>query len=151
MKKFNFNLEALLKLRKHREMQAQLGYAEVQRIKTAFEHNIDESQSKIQEYSELTPLHANSGTAFAFNQSHAFITHEYRKIMDHEAQLKKLQPVVDMKRRQLVEANQQTNILEKLREHKQNIHQEEQRQIETAAMDETATMRFNQNRSNTPH
>lgn len=148
MKKFNFNLEALLKLRRHREMQAQLGYAEIQRVQSSHQNGIHDAEQKIEEYAQSDALHAKTGTAFAFSQSHAFIADQYQKIVDHQDQLKKLQPMVDMRRRQLLEANQQTSIIEKLREHKQNLHLEEQRQIETAAMDETATMRFNLNRSN---
>lgn len=149
MKKFNFNLDALLKLRKHREMQAQLGYAEIQRVKTHHEYGIIQAEQKISEYAHSTQLHSQSGTAFAFAQSNAFILDEHHKILNHQDELKKLQPMVDIKRRQLLEANQQTNIIEKLRERKEALHLEEQRQIETAAMDEIATMRFNINRSTT--
>lgn len=144
MKKFNFNLEALLKLRKHREMQAQLGFAEIQRVKTSLNQQISEAETNIEAYSShaTAPAH-NLGTAFAFNQAHAFVTNEFQKIAHCEDQLKNLAPLVDIRRRQLVEANQQTSIIEKLREQKKIHFQAEQRQLDTAAMDENATMRFN--------
>lgn len=143
MKKFNFNLEALLKLRKHKEMQAQLGFAEIQRVKTSLNQQIADAQNNIDVYSKPTEVAHKIGTAFAFNQAHAFVTNEFQKIASYEDQLKNLAPLVDIRRRQLVEANQQTSIIEKLREQKQIHFQAEQRQIETAAMDDNATMRYN--------
>lgn len=143
MKKFNFNLEALLKLRKHKEMQAQLGFAEIQRVKTSLNQQIADAQNNIDVYSQPAESSDKTGTAFAFNQAHAFVTNEFQKIASYEDQLKNLAPLVDIRRRQLVEANQQTSIIEKLREQKQIHFQAEQRQIETAAMDDNATMRYN--------
>ena len=143
MKKFNFNLEALLKLRKHKEMQAQLGFAEIQRVKTSLTQQISDAQDNIEQYSQPVGQIDKVGTAFAFNQTHAFVTNEFQKIASYEDQLKNLAPLVDIRRRQLVEANQQTSIIEKLREQKKSHFQAEQRQIDTAAMDENATMRFN--------
>jgi flagellar export protein FliJ len=143
MKKFNFNLEALLKLRKHKEMQAQLGFAEIQRVKTSLNEQINQAQENIEQYSKPLAQSEKIGTAFAFNQAHAFVTNEFQKIASYEDQLKNLAPLVDIRRRQLVEANQQTSILEKLREQKKIHFQAEQRQLDTAAMDENATMRFN--------
>lgn len=143
MKKFNFNLEAVLKLRKHKEMQAQLGFAKVQQEKTRLELEIQTAHERIQSYHSEDRNGPKQASAFQLSQNHGFIAQEFRTVFRNEQALKNLQPMVDTKRRELIEANKATSMLEKLREKKAEEYLEDQKQQETAAMDEMATMVFN--------
>lgn len=143
MRKFNFNLEALLKLKRHREMQAQINFAEVQKHKVLLEQEIAHAHQKIREYAYDRDHPSSDQNAFDLSQMHHFMAAEFRTIFRNEDALKNLQPQVDTKRRELIEANQATSMLEKLKEKKAGEHFEEQKQKELATMDETATLMFN--------
>lgn len=143
MKKYNFRLERLLKIKEHKEKIAEENYARELQKKIIFEQE-NRSMEKLMEENELSEFDSlKSGDRIDFeyfHQNERYIRSLELKIYDNNIKKDQLEPVISDLKEKLVEATREKKILEKLKEKDYLKYKEEKRKHDTKFMDEMASI-----------
>jgi flagellar FliJ protein len=138
VKKFSFNLEKVLKLRKFAEDEAKIELGRAVSALNIIENNIKE-----------TALKRHNATANRFTDSTQILSwdiyinrleQETERLMEQAAQA---EIVVEEKRKLYLEAQKDLRAIEKLKEKRQQEHRKEMLDYEMAQVDELTAARYN--------
>ena len=117
MKRFQFKLEKVLKLRERAEQEAKIAYAEILQQKNAFELDNQDCERIIEETNEERQAYLNMCESPDFRMFSAFdanVRALLRRIELNNREIAELQPILTERENILREAMKQRKILEKL-------------------------------------
>ena len=141
MKRFQFRLEKVLKIRERAEQEAKIAYAEVLQRKNVFELDNQDCQRIIEETNMEREAYLNECQMPDFNIYAAFDANVRallrRKELNNRA-ITELQPLLEERENILREAMKQRKILEKLKEKAYENFLSEMENEETDMIDEVA-------------
>lgn len=141
MKRFQFKLEKVLKIRERAEQEAKLAYAEVLRKRNAFELDNKDCERIIEDTNAQRQEYLNESEMPDFNVFSALDANvrallRRQELNNHE--IEQLQPLLDERENALREAMKQRKILEKLKEKAYESFLLEAENEETDMIDEAA-------------
>lgn len=147
MKKFKFELEPVLRVRRHQEEQQRQAFARVQKKKINLQEQLQRTYNRIEEYNQLINTKA-TGTDSAmgvarYQQQYSYLEEEHNRIWRLKQQIKEVQKELDKERKKLIEANKKVKILENLESKKRMLFLEEVDRLEQKQLNEVATQRYN--------
>ncbi|MCH5149964.1 MAG: hypothetical protein J1G30_04780 [Spirochaetales bacterium] len=119
MKRFQFKLEKVLRIRERAEQNAKLAYAQVLQKKNALELDNKNCERIIEDTNTERQEYVNENHMFDFNIFSAFDANVRALLRRQELnnrEITKLQPLLDERESALREAMKQRKILEKLKE-----------------------------------
>ncbi len=142
MKKFNFPLQKLLNLKKHREDQKaiELGKAQAKRNKEVYQQKIFKDMKK----TLLSGDDSASVNLSLMRSSNEYLIQINNQIKLQKDKIKLAEKEVDEKRAVLVKANQEKKSVELLKENQQQDYKKEANRITQIRENEVA-LRINQN------
>ncbi|MEC8929748.1 MAG: flagellar export protein FliJ [Verrucomicrobiota bacterium] len=142
MKPFNFSLKTVLEVRSNEEQQASDAYAKARgELETVQLHwrALDEAMDA--HLSACRGAFDGQAQSGDLAQLQGALRSLRLQLAELEPELLRLQGVMDEKWQRLLEARQQREAIDKLREKKQALHQREQRRTEQDAVDEMVLLR----------
>jgi flagellar export protein FliJ len=140
-KRFNFRLEPILRLRTHIVNQAKEELTHVVNQRTAKEMQIEEREKYFENIIKSGIKSTSASELQALYSHQDFVRSEIEKLEDEKSQLLEIE---DYKRGKLTEAMKKEKILEKLKEKKKIIYNEEISKEETKTLDEIASKEHHQ-------
>lgn len=141
MKRFQFRLEKVLKIRERAEQEAKIAYAEVLQKKNAFEIDNRDCDRIIEETNAERQIYLNEGGNLDFRIFSAFDANVRALLRRQELnnrRITELQPLLTERENALREAMKQRKILEKLKEKAYENFLLEMENEETDMIDEAA-------------
>jgi len=143
MKKFNFKLETVLRVRRHREEKERQKLANLRRKKMRLEAQKSDINSDLQTFHTNRDEQIDGQSPIQHRQQYSYIHEQHQQMKQLDNKIDHLAKEVDDQRKKLIEANKQTKILKNLKsKHKMRFLEEVDR-IEQKQLNEIATQRFN--------
>lgn len=146
MKKFKFNLEKVLALKKHNEELAKIEYAKVLQKKVLLEQEIDNCNINIGKTESLTASYGekeNLNTDYrVLMNNDSYILSLRKKIHQNLLSIEEMQPELDKLELKLRESIRERKSLDKLREKAFLLYTEECEKEETELIDEVSSNMF---------
>lgn len=140
MKKFKFELESLLSLRKYEQEQAQIELGKAVSVETKIQSDLDalaEQYATVKKQGEGERDFAKIAEA---QQFYSFVKYQQEQLFAQMAQAKL---VTEEKRAAFNAAMQKTESLKKLRERKLEEHKAAQKKEEAKFLDDISTYKYN--------
>lgn len=145
MKRFEFNLEKVLLLKKHNEEFAKIEFAKVLQKKTAFESEIQRCLTDIEKTESLTEYYISNENNVDYkilDINDRYIQSLRFKILENYTEIEKITPELNEKEGLLKEAVRERKILDKIRDKKYSQYLEELEYEETEMLDEVSSNMF---------
>ena len=140
MKKFVFELEQLLNLRKYEQDQAQIELGKAVQAEQQIQDGLDQLAQQYVATKRMTAGQTDFGAISQTQQFYQFIRQQQEKLMNDMAQAK---IVTEEKRAAFNEAMQKHEAIKKLKERQYEIFKDEQRKIEAKALDDIVAYKYN--------
>ncbi len=140
MKKFVFELEQLLNLRKYEQDQAQIELGKAVQAEQQIQDGLDQLARQYVATKRMTAGQTDFGAISQTQQFYQFIKLQQEKLMEDMAKAK---IVTEEKRAAFNEAMQKHEAIKKLKERQYEIFKDEQRKIEAKATDDIVTSKYN--------
>jgi flagellar FliJ protein len=138
MKRFSFNLQKVLQIRKYSEEETKIELGRAIGILSEIENNI--SETAVRRHHAASERFADAGQIPAWNHYIARLDQEAEKL---SAQAARAEIVVEEKRALYLEASRELKAIEKLKEKREKEHRKEMFAAETAELDFQASARRN--------
>ena len=147
MRKFKFNLEALLKLRNEQETAAKLQLAEAQQVVHLIDEQIEAlEQQRISDEDSLADQKSKGFRADDLAASMLYLDKLRTQILSLQDERLRALNTVQQRRQEVAKAMQERKTIDRLKEKKHAEWEAEYRRAEKNFLDEQATMRYLQNR-----
>jgi len=140
LKKFVFELEQLLNLRKYEQDQAQIELGKAVQVERQIQDGLDTLAQQYVATKKLTSGQTDFAAIAKTQQFYQFIKQQQEKLMNDMAQAK---IVTEEKRGLFNAAMQKHESLKKLKERQFAIFKEEQKKAEAKALDDIVTAKYN--------
>lgn len=140
MKKFVFELEQLLNLRKYEQDQAQIELGKAVQAEQQIQDSLDQLARQYVATKRMTAGQTDFGAISQTQQFYQFIKLQQEKLMEDMAKAK---IVTEEKRAAFNEAMQKHEAIKKLKERQYEIFKDEQRKIEAKALDDIVAYKYN--------
>lgn len=140
MKKFVFELEQLLNLRKYEQDQAQIELGKAVQVEQQIQDGLDTLAQQYVATKKLTSGQTDFAAIAKTQQFYQFIKQQQEKLMNDMAKAK---IVTEEKRGLFNAAMQKHESLKKLKERQFAIFKEEQKKAEAKALDDIVTSKYN--------
>lgn len=140
MKKFVFELEQLLNLRKYEQDQAQIELGKAVQVEQQIQDGLDQLAQQYVATKEMTKGQTDFGQIARTQQFYNFIKQQQEKLFNDMAKAK---IVTDEKRAIFNAAMQKYEAIKKLKERQYEIFKEEQRKAEAKALDDIVAYKYN--------
>lgn len=140
MKKFVFELEQLLNLRKYEQDQAQIELGKAVQAEQKIQDGLDQLAQQYVATKRLSAGQSDFGAIAKTQQFYQFIKQQQEKLMADMAQAK---IVTDEKRAIFNAAMQKYEAIKKLKERQFEAFKEEQKKIEAKAVDDIVAYKYN--------
>ncbi len=140
MKKFVFELEQLLNLRKYEQDQAQIELGKAVQVEQQIQDGLDTLAQQYVATKKLTSGQTDFAAIAKTQQFYQFIKQQQEKLMNDMAKAK---IVTEEKRGLFNAAMQKHESLKKLKERQFAIFKEEQKKAEAKALDDIVTAKYN--------
>lgn len=140
MKKFVFELEQLLNLRKYEQDQAQIELGKAIQVEQQIQDGLDTLAQQYVATKKMTSGQSDFVALAKTQQFYNFIKQQQEKLMNDMAKAK---IVTEEKRGLFNAAMQKHESLKKLKERQFAIFKEEQKKAETKALDDIVTSKYN--------
>lgn len=140
MKKFVFELEQLLNLRKYEQDQAQIELGKAVQAEQKIQDGLDQLAQQYVATKRLSAGQSDFGAIAKTQQFYQFIKQQQEKLMADMAQAK---IVTDEKRAIFNAAMQKYEAIKKLKERQFEAFKEEQKKIEAKATDDIVAYKYN--------
>ena len=139
--KFNFSLEPVLKVRKHKERLQKQKLAEKLSAKEQINSRQEEMKQKLENYLQNTER-SDFENVHTIKRHSKHMQQTYKKIEELDGQLKEAENAVSEEREKLVVANQKRHVMEKVKEKERKRFLEKLSKLEQKTMDEIATQTY---------
>ncbi len=140
MKKFVFELEQLLNLRKYEQDQAQIELGKAVQAEQQIQDGLDQLARQYVATKKMTKGQSDFGAIARTQQFYQFIKQQQEKLMSDMAKAK---IVTEEKRGLFNAAMQKHESLKKLKERQFAAFKEEQKKAEAKALDDIVTAKYN--------
>ena len=140
MKKFVFELEQLLNLRKYEQDQAQIELGKAVQAEQQIQDGLDQLAQQYVATKRLSAGQTDFGAISQTQQFYQFIKQQQEKLMEDIAKAK---IVTDQKRALFNEAMQKHESIKKLKERQFAAFKDEQKKIEAKATDDIVAYKYN--------
>ena len=140
MKKFVFELEQLLNLRKYEQDQAQLELGKAVQAEQQIQDGLDELARQYVATKRLSKGQSDFGAISQTQQFYQFIRQQQEKLMEDMAKAK---IVTDQKRAVFNAAMQKYESIKKLKERQYEAFKAEQKKAEAKATDDIVAFKYN--------
>lgn len=140
MKKFVFELEQLLNLRKYEQDQAQIELGKAIQVEQQIQDGLDTLAQQYVATKKMTSGQSDFAAIAKTQQFYQFIKQQQEKLMNDMASAK---IVTEEKRALFNAAMQKHESLKKLKERQFAIFKEEQKKAEAKALDDIVTSKYN--------
>ena len=140
MKKFVFELEQLLNLRKYEQDQAQIELGKADQVEQQIQDGLDQLARQYVATKKMTKGQSDFGAIARTQQFYQFIKQQQEKLMSDMAKAK---IVTEEKRGLFNAAMQKHESLKKLKERQFAAFKEEQKKAEAKALDDIVTAKYN--------
>jgi flagellar FliJ protein len=140
LKKFVFELEQLLNLRKYEQDQAQIELGKAVQVEQQIQDGLDTLAQQYVATKKLTSGQTDFAAIAKTQQFYQFIKQQQEKLMNDMAKAK---IVTEEKRGLFNAAMQKHESLKKLKERQFAIFKEEQKKLEAKALDDIVTSKYN--------
>ena len=137
MKRFKFNLEKILKLRKFREEECKIALGQAVAALNKIENEIKETAVK--RHNAASNRFADVGEMLSWENYILWLDRQTQKLMEQAAQA---ELVVEEKRAAYLEASKDLKALEKLKEKQQKEHRKETMYLQMAEVDDITASRY---------
>lgn len=139
--KFNFSLEPVLKVRKHKEKLQKQKLAEKLSAKEQINSRQENMKQKLENYLANTDS-SDFKNVHTIKRHSKHMQQTSKKIEELNGQLKKAEHAVSEEREKLVVANQKRHMMEKVKEKERKHFLEKLSKLEQKTMDEIATQTY---------
>ena len=140
MKKFKFELESLLSLRKYEQEQAQIELGKAVSAETKIQADLDTLAEQYATVKKLGEGERDFAKIAEAQQFYSFVKYQQEQLF---AQMAKAKLVTEEKRAAYNAAMQKTESLKKLRERKFEEHKAAQKKEEAKFLDDISTYKYN--------
>ncbi|MDE7291471.1 MAG: flagellar export protein FliJ [Treponemataceae bacterium] len=140
MKKFKFELESLLSLRKYEQEQAQIELGKAVSAETKIQADLDTLAEQYATVKKLGAGERDFAKIAEAQQFYSFVKYQQEQLFAQMAQAKL---VTEEKRAAFNAAMQKTESLKKLRERKLEEHKAAQKKEEAKFLDDISTYKYN--------
>lgn len=140
MKKFKFELESLLSLRKYEQEQAQIELGKAVSVETKIQADLDTLAEQYAAVKKLGEGERDFAKIAEAQQFYSFVKYQQEQLFAQMAQAKL---VTEEKRAAFNAAMQKTESLKKLRERKFEEHKAAQKKEEAKFLDDISTYKYN--------
>ena len=140
MKKFKFELESLLSLRKYEQEQAQIELGKAVSAETKIQADLDTLAEQYATIKKLGEGERDFARIAEAQQFYSFVKYQQEQLFAQMAQAKL---VTEEKRAAFNAAMQKTESLKKLRERKLEEHKAAQKKEEAKFLDDISTYKYN--------
>ena len=140
MKKFVFELEQLLNLRKYEQDQAQIELGKAVQVEQKIQDGLDTLAQQYVATKELTKGQTDFGQIAKTQQFYNFIKQQKEKLFDDMAKAK---IVTEEKRAVFNVAMQKHESIKKLKERQYEAFKDEQKKAEAKALDDIVAFKYN--------
>ena len=140
MKKFKFELESLLSLRKYEQEQAQIELGKAVSAETKIQADLDTLAEQYATVKNLGEGERDFAKIAEAQQFYSFVKYQQEQLFAQMAQAKL---VIEEKRAAFNAAMQKTESLKKLRERKLEEHKAAQKKEEAKFLDDISTYKYN--------
>ncbi|MBD5436086.1 MAG: flagellar export protein FliJ [Treponema sp.] len=140
MKKFKFELESLLSLRKYEQEQAQIELGKAVGVETKIQADLDTLAEQYATIKKLGEGERDFARIAEAQQFYSFVKYQQEQLFAQMAQAKL---VTEEKRAAFNAAMQKTESLKKLRERKLEEHKAAQKKEEAKFLDDISTYKYN--------
>lgn len=140
MKKFVFELEQLLNLRKYEQDQAQIELGKAVQAEQQIQDGLDQLAQQYVATKRMTAGQTDFGAISQTQQFYQFIKQQQEKLMNDMAQAK---IVTEEKRAAFNEAMQRHESIKKLKERQFAAFKDEQKKAEAKALDDIVAYKYN--------
>ncbi len=140
MKKFVFELEQLLNLRKYEQDQAQIELGKAVQAEQQIQDGLDQLAQQYVATKRMTAGQTDFGAISQTQQFYQFIKQQQEKLMNDMAQAK---IVTEEKRAAFNEAMQKHESIKKLKERQFAAFKDEQKKAEAKALDDIVAYKYN--------
>lgn len=140
MKKFKFELESLLSLRKYEQEQAQIELGKAVSAETKIQADLDTLAEQYATVKKLGEGERDFAKIAEAQQFYSFVKYQQEQLFAQMAQAKL---VTEEKRAAFNAAMQKTESLKKLRERKLEDHKAAQKKEEAKFLDDISTYKYN--------
>ena len=140
MKKFVFELEQLLNLRKYEQDQAQIELGKAVQAEQQIQDGLDQLAQQYVATKRLSAGQTDFGAISQTQQFYQFIKQQQEKLMEDIAKAK---IVTDQKRALFNEAMQKHESIKRLKERQFAAFKDEQKKIEAKATDDIVAYKYN--------
>lgn len=140
MKKFKFELESLLSLRKYEQEQAQIELGKAVSVETKIQSDLDTLAEQYATVKKLGEGERDFAKIAEAQQFYSFVKYQQEQLFAQMAQAKL---VTEEKRAAFNAAMQKTESLKKLRERKLEEHKAAQKKEEAKFLDDISTYKYN--------
>lgn len=140
MKKFKFELESLLSLRKYEQEQAQIELGKAVSAETKIQADLDTLAEQYATVKKLGEGERDFAKIAEAQQFYSFVKYQQEQLFAQMAQAKL---VTEEKRAAFNAAMQKTESLKKLRERKLEEHKAAQKKEEAKFLDDISTYKYN--------
>ncbi len=140
MKKFVFELEKLLNLRKYEQDQAQIELGKAVQAEAKIQEGLDDLAKQYVATKKMSAGQSDFGDMARTQQFYSFIKIQQEKLMSDMAQAK---IVTEEKRAAFNAAMQKHESIKKLKERQYEAFRSEQKKLEAKALDDIVTSKYN--------
>ena len=140
MKKFVFELEQLLNLRKYEQDQAQIELGKAVQVEQQIQDGLDALARQYVDTKRLTAGQSDFGAIAKTQQFYQFIKQQQEKLMEDMAKAK---IVTEEKRAIFNKAMQKFEAIKNLKERQYEAFRDEQRKLEAKATDDIVAYKYN--------
>lgn len=144
MARFKFRLEAMLKLRHHRQQEKERvvgertrDMLEVQNRLTQIDRQINQQYTTVRQSCQSQAINIDELVG-----NRVYLNHLHAAKMTRSRELAAAQTRVEQAKRDLAEAKKQTDIMEKLKEHARERFNKEQAKRETVLLDDMTSAKY---------
>ena len=143
MKRFEFELKSVLRVRRHQEELQRQKFASARKKRQELEQRKASIEQEVAQCNDRRNRAVDGSTPVSHRQHYSYLHQQQQAVRDLEQQIAKAEQQVEQERTKLVEANKKTRILENLEaKQKAAFHQKVER-LEQKQINEIATQRFN--------
>lgn len=147
MKKFNFKLETLLKVKKEKEKEAQKEFFSANQVLERLKEQEQDLKNESREMEELVRFtQKNDPNPMKIRDISDYLRSIKEKIFALQDDLMKAANIVEGKRRLMVEAMAKRKSIDKLKEKQYEVWEQEIKEAENKFIDDLAVMRYLKNK-----
>jgi len=137
MKRFKFNLEEVLELRKFREEECKLALAQAAAALNMIENEIKETA--VRRHNAASNRFADVGEIASWENYILWLDRQTQKLMEQAAQA---ELIVEEKRASYIEASRKLKAMEKLKDKQQKQYRKETMNLQMAEVDDITAARY---------